>query len=372
MTKIGVILRAFEEWAPTSTAESWDNVGLLAGDEEWETSGALVTIDLTREAIQQCKKLGYRLIIAHHPALFPKNRGLSRLTGSHPLLEAYSEKIAVFCCHTNFDRCVLEALLPVAEGLGVQPQGRLLDLSPDSSMPLKLVTYVPETHADSVRQALNEAGAGWIGRYDSCSFQVLGQGTFRGLEGTQPHLGNPGVLEKTPEIRLETVVPQSLRERVTQALLQAHPYEEVAFEFFQIHSPTKMGAPWASGHGYGFWGVFPKPQPFSEIARSVKTLFQIEGYGLTQPVPSAIQKIAFVAGKGAAMMESALRMKVDLLILGEAGYHAALDCRKKGMAVLELGHRQSEAFFSKTVVQWLSRKGISAQLWDEPIQKILH
>jgi dinuclear metal center YbgI/SA1388 family protein len=338
---ISEILQQLEERAPISTSESWDNTGLLVGDPAWKTSGAVVSIDLTEAAIETALKKKFKLIVNHHPCIFPRQKGLSRITPPSLVYQALSHGIAVAACHTNFDQCALEVIRTVAEGLGCEPKGRLLE-EPDESL-LKLAVFVPESHVEKVRQAICEAGAGMIGNYDSCTFGVAGEGTFRGNDSTRPFLGKPGKLERAREIRLETVFPRGLRGQILQRLFKAHPYEEIAYDLYPVEQgPSGLGI--VRGLGYGFWGEFAKPRPFSELAKDVRSLFKLDGFFLTDPSPSRVKRVAFVAGKGASFLEAARNAGCELFITGEAGYHVALDGMRKGLAVMELGHRESERF----------------------------
>jgi dinuclear metal center YbgI/SA1388 family protein len=368
------ILSELEKRAPFGAAEDWDNVGLLAGDPAWKTSGAVVSIDLTEAALAEAKKAGSNLIVTHHPCIFPKGRGLSKLVPgpagslSRLLLEALSSQIAIVSSHTNFDRCALEVVDAVARGLGVEPKGRLLEHASGSLK--KLVVFVPKTHVDTVREAICAAGAGQIGRYDSCSFGAEGEGTFRGEEGTTPFLGKPGSLEKAAEVRLETVFPTGMERPVLKALLAAHPYEEVAFDVYSLEqAPSGQGL--ARGLGYGFWGDFQEPKPFPELRKSVRSLFNIDGFWITENPPSRVKRIGFVAGKGASFVGAARSVGCDLLITGEAGYHTALDGWRHGLAVMELGHRESELFFIKTMSSWLSQLGLRTVESNPSTQKML-
>ncbi len=92
-----------------------------------------------------------------------------------------------------------------------------------------LVFYVPVGEAEGVKGALFEAGAGKIGDYQECSWEVLGEGQFRPMEGSNPFLGEKGELERVAELRIEMVVEESLIDKVVKALLEAHPYEEPAY-----------------------------------------------------------------------------------------------------------------------------------------------
>jgi hypothetical protein len=98
----------------------------------------------------------------------------------------------------------------------------------------KLVVFVPPEALDAVRDAVFAAGAGRIGDYERCSFYTAGTGTFVGGEATSPAVGERGVEERVPELRLETVFPAERQAEVVAALLAAHPYEEAAFDVYPL------------------------------------------------------------------------------------------------------------------------------------------
>lgn len=359
--------------APLDTAEDWDNVGLLVGDASRKTSRAVVSIDLTRAALDAAVAQGAGLIVTHHPCIFPKSRGLSRVTAGGNgmgglVFEAAAKGIAVYATHTNFDQCALEVPRRLAEALGVKPLGRLIEKGGRGSL-MKLAVFVPETHAEPVRQALADAGAGRIGRYDHCSFSTAGEGTFRGGEGTDPFLGKPGVLERAKEVRLETILPRGLEGVVLKALKKAHPYEEVAYDLYPVEQgPSPVGL--NSGIGYGFYGDLVEPKTFPVVAQHVKRLFEVEGFLVSEPLPKQVRRIGFVAGKGASFVGAAAAVGCDLFITGEAGYHTALEGSRAGVCVLELGHRESELFFLKTAAEWLVEEGLQVETVNVPTQRL--
>ena len=98
----------------------------------------------------------------------------------------------------------------------------------------KLCFYVPESHLESVKQAVFAAGGGRVGRYDSCCWQVLGQGQFRALEGSQPFLGQIDSVEQVSEWKVELVVVEELIHDAVKALKRAHPYETPAFDVWRL------------------------------------------------------------------------------------------------------------------------------------------
>ncbi|WP_444931898.1 NGG1p interacting factor NIF3 [Microbulbifer sp. SSSA002] len=105
----------------------------------------------------------------------------------------------------------------------------------------KLCVYIPETHLDAVKQALFAAGAGRIGDYDSCCWQVLGTGQFRPLEGSQPFIGASGQVETVAEYRVEMVCADERVDAALDALRTAHPYEEPAFDLWRLDERCAAG-----------------------------------------------------------------------------------------------------------------------------------
>lgn len=95
-----------------------------------------------------------------------------------------------------------------------------------------IVVYVPATHVDSVKQAMFEAGAGTIGNYSHCAWQVLGQGQFRPSNDASPFIGQPNTLSQIDEYRIEIVCEDSNLERVIASMIAAHPYEEPAYHAY--------------------------------------------------------------------------------------------------------------------------------------------
>ena len=98
----------------------------------------------------------------------------------------------------------------------------------------KLCVYVPESHLDTLKTAVLDAGGGRVGNYDSCCWQTLGQGQFRPLAGSQPFLGQADQIERVPEWKLELVVADELIHAVVKALKAAHPYETPAFDVWRL------------------------------------------------------------------------------------------------------------------------------------------
>jgi len=373
--KIGSILKELEKKAPSASAYSWDNVGLLAGDPEWDTKGAVATIDLDHFCVETCLKRGFSLIITHHPVIFPKNRGLSKLTPQNPktdlILKCVANKIAIVTLHTNLDSYSLEPLQEIADLLSITPKGRLRSKKEDGLN--KLVVFVPEQSAETVRKAIGEAGAGHIGNYSQCSFRTQGIGTFLGGDATRPVIGKQGQLEEVKEVRLETVMPLGITPVVVQAMLEVHPYEEVAYDVYRLTGASKEVG-FAPSMGIGFWGEFSEARSFSDVTTHVKRAFQINGFRLTPSRSKAVEgdykRIAFSPGSGNEILDAAVDSGSQLLITGEVGYHEALEASRRGLVVMELGHRESEAFTLAALGRWASELGLEVETSMEPTQSI--
>src|SRR5882762_1172887 len=236
-TKIKDVAEFLETLAPRSLQETYDNSGLLTGNPEWDVSGVLVTLDCLENIVDEAIRLRNNLIVAHHPIIF---RGQKKLTGEtyveRTVIKAIKHDIAIYAVHTNLDNVLDGVNKKIAERIGLV---RLSILDPKRDTLMKLVTFIPTLHAESVIQAMNEAGAGNIGQYKNCSFRITGTGTFQPSEEAHPHIGTKGKLEKVEEVRAELIFPRHLERRIMTALKKSHPYEEVAYFLSRLENQNQ-------------------------------------------------------------------------------------------------------------------------------------
>jgi dinuclear metal center YbgI/SA1388 family protein len=347
MPNLSEIVDVIETRLPRSASESWDAVGLVCGDLKTSIKNAIIGVDLTESLFAEAVRAGANLIVIHHPPLFPKGRGITKLVIKEGndlpslLLKCFQKKIAVYVAHTNFDRCALDGMLRLAHDLGGEAVARVWETPDDRQTFLKkLVTYVPVTHFEKVRDALYGAGCGHIGNYDSCGFAQKGEGNFRPLQGASPFVGKVGNLETVEEVRLETLVVAGMEAVALETLKHAHPYEEVAYDLYPVEQlPAMKGVVW--GLGYGFVAELVKPISYELFAKRVKKVFQVERFLTNQHTPKLVKKIAFTPGKGSSFVKSVKDHGVDVYVTGEVGYHASIDAAKARVNVIELGHRES-------------------------------
>ena len=264
--KIKEIVSALERFAPLPLQDGFDNAGLQIGLTEAEATGALLCLDVTEAVLDEAIALGYNLIISHHPLIF---KGYKSITGKdyveRCILKAIKNDIVIYSAHTNLDNAQGGVNYKIAEKIGLK---NLKVLEPKESNLVKLVTFVPYAQADVVRQALFAAGCGNIGNYDSCSYNLRGEGTFRAKEGTHPFCGTIGELHHEEEVRIETILPIYKKAEVVKALVAAHPYEEPAFDLYPLQNNWQQA-------GAGIVGELDEPETELEFLKRIKKTFEV-------------------------------------------------------------------------------------------------
>ncbi|MGN6638334.1 MAG: Nif3-like dinuclear metal center hexameric protein, partial [Mucilaginibacter sp.] len=230
--KLSQLTSYLESLAPLSYQEDYDNSGLIVGNPDKEVQQALLSLDCTEAIVDEALAKGCQVIISHHPIVF---RGLKKLNGKtyveRVVEKAIKNDIAIYAIHTNLDNIMDGVNAKICETLELT---NCRILAPKGGLLKKLVTYVPADKAEQVRNALFHAGAGNIGNYSECSFNADGTGTFKGNEDTNPYVGEPGKRHHENEVRIETVYPATIESKLLMALFLAHPYEEVAYDLYDL------------------------------------------------------------------------------------------------------------------------------------------
>jgi dinuclear metal center YbgI/SA1388 family protein len=332
--KVREIISCFEAFAPLSFQESYDNSGLITGDAEQEINSVLLSVDVTEEVIQEAVRLGSGLIISHHPVLF---RPIRKLTGDgyveRCLVEAIRNNIALYAAHTNMDAIHLGVNKKICEKIGLIHTRILV---PRMEELRKLVFFVPIDHAVNVRERVFEAGAGHIGNYDQCSFNAAGDGTFRGSDETHPFVGKKGELHYEKEIRVETIYPLHKEPDIIKALLDAHPYEEVAYDIYPLSNAYHKA-------GTGMVGELPEPVSETSFLQELKRIFRAVVIKHSDLLNNQVKKVAVCGGSGSQYIDQAIRNRVDVYITADVRYHQFFDAGKK-IIIADIGHYESEQF----------------------------
>ncbi len=344
--KIKEIVQYIEELAPLPFQESYDNAGLIVGNLNDEVNGVLITLDVTEEVLAEAIEKKCDLIVSHHPIIMG---GIKRLNGNNyverSVMMALKNNIALYACHTNVDSVLGGVNKMICDKIGLQ-NCEILD--PKKESLLKLVTFAPVNASEKVRQAIFEAGAGHIGNYDSCSFNAEGKGTFKAGEGANPYVGNMGAMHTESEVRIETVMPAYLKNKVVNALVQAHPYEEVAYDIYPLANEWQQV-------GSGMIGTLETPESEMDFLRRLKSIFNVGCVKYTSLLNKPIKKVAVCGGSGSFLLNKAKALGADVFVSGDFKYHQYFDAENK-ILIADIGHFESEQFTKELFFELLTKK----------------
>ncbi len=340
------IAQYLESIAPLAFQESYDNAGLIIGQPDDEISGILITLDITEEILDEAISKKLNLIVAHHPIIFG---GIKKLNGKtyieRCVAKAVKNDIAIYAAHTNLDSVFGGVNSKIAEKLELQ---NCRILAPMPGFLKKLVTFVPTADAEKVRKALFDAGAGNIGNYDSCSFNSNGTGSFRGNDQTNPYVGEKNQLHLEEETRIETIFPKHLQSGIIHALLNAHPYEEVAYDIYPLDNDYQQG-------GIGMIGELEKPMDEMHFLLKLKEAFNCQVVKHTALLGKSISKVAVCGGSGSTYLNKAIAQKADIFISGDFKYHQFFDAENQ-IIIADIGHFESEQFTKEVFYELLTKK----------------
>ncbi|MDD4150714.1 MAG: Nif3-like dinuclear metal center hexameric protein [Bacteroidales bacterium] len=332
--KVKEIISALEEFAPPQLQEDYDNTGLNLGNPNTEITGVLLCIDITEEIIDEAIENNCNMIVSHHPLIFGK---LKNIIGSNYIerciIKAIKNDISIYCGHTSFDSVDKGVSYKICEKLGLQ---NLKILAPRKNFLKKISVSIPAKHVEKVRLAMFAAGAGAIGNYNNCSFNVSGTGSFKAGENTNPYIGKKGKIHYEPEIKTELVFPAHLETKIINAMLSTHPYEEVAYDIFSLDNSWKKA-------GLGMIGETIKPFGEKELLKILKEKFTVESIKHSQLLNKEINKIAVCGGSGASLINTAIKSGAQVYISGDIKYHDYFLAENK-IIIIDIGHFESEQF----------------------------
>lgn len=344
--KIKDITAFLESIAPPHLQEHYDNAGLIVGNAENVCTGIITSLDVTEDVVEEAVRKNCNLIVAHHPIIFT---GIKKLNGKNyverTVISAIKNDVAIYAIHTNLDNVLEGVNRKIAEKLQLQNCKVLL---PKEATLQKLVTFSPVKNATEVRNALFTAGAGAIGNYDECSFNVKGEGTFKAGEGSHPYVGKQGEQHHEEEIRIEVIFPSYLQNRVVAALKNAHPYEEVAYYIQQLENVRE-------DIGSGLTGELPEPVSENELLEIIKDKFQLSVIKHTSFLNKPVSKIALCGGAGIFLLPNAIASRAQVYITSDIKYHEFFDADGK-LLLADIGHFESEQFTIELLTEFLQEK----------------
>jgi dinuclear metal center YbgI/SA1388 family protein len=331
---IAEVIAHLDSFAHPSLQESYDNSGLLVGDAADPVHGIVVSLDCTEAVVEEAAANGCNLIVAHHPIVFG---GIKRLNGANyierTVITAIRKGIAIYAIHTNLDNVRDGVNRMIAARLGLT---NLRVLAPKSGMLRKLVTFAPKANAAEVRSALFAAGAGKIGNYDSCSFNLEGTGTFRAAPGADPFVGKIGQLHEEREERIEVVFEKWKQGGILTALRGSHPYEEVAFDIYSLENQHP-------GIGSGLIGELPEPVSEADFLQKIKKNMAAGCLRHTSLLGKPVRKVAVCGGSGSFLLNDAKKAGADVFLTADFKYHQFFDA-DGNIVIADIGHYESEQY----------------------------
>lgn len=340
------ILVELEKLAPLSLQENYDNSGLLIGNENALVKKALLCLDVTEEVIDEAIEIKADLIISHHPLVF---KGIKRLNGKtyteRCIMKAIMHSINIYAIHTNLDNVLQGSNQILAEKLGLK---NLRVMQPIENTHLKLVCFCPVAYIKTVREALFAAGAGQIGNYDQCSFVSDGEGSFRAGENSNPFVGEINTQHFEKEQRLELIFPNYLKPKVISALMESHPYEEVAYDILKLENDF-------SNLGAGLIGQLEESVETTTFLAKLKNMTKTKCIKHTHLCKSTIKTVAICGGTGSFLISKAKHLKADIFITADVKYHEFFDAENE-IIIADIGHYESEFLIKELLYKQITEK----------------
>jgi len=344
--KIKELLSLLEEIAPLSYAEDFDNVGLLVGNQELESTGVLVCHDALETVVEEAITKNCNLIVCFHPILFS---GIKKITGKNyvekAVIKAIKNDIAIYAVHTALDNHQNGVNKIFCNALGLKNTKILIE---KQNFIRKLVTYTIPENANQVRHALFEAGAGSIGNYENCSFNSEGTGTYKGNENSNPVIGTLGELTETTEIKIEVTFEKHLESKILKALFQNHVYEEVAYEIYDLQNSHQ-------NIGMGMIGELDNAMDEKDFLEFVKENIDAKGIRHSAFLNQKIKKVAVLGGAGSFAIKNAISAGADVFLTADLKYHQFYEAENK-ILLADVGHFESERYTKNYIFDFLIEK----------------
>lgn len=351
---VGHIRRIMDDAYPPALAESWDKVGLICGDPGAPVRKVAVALDCTQQVADRAVELGVDMLIIHHPLLL---RGVNSVAADEPKGKVIHTLIrggvALFSAHTNADSARPGVNDKLAELVGITA-GR--PISPRYLSALdKWGVQVLEKDAHQVKRALFDAGAGQIGDYRECAFELKGIGQFRPMEDANPTEGTVDELFRDPELRVEFVAPRRLRGALLEVLRAVHPYEEPAFDIVELQSTEPLD----TAYGLGRIGDLPEPMRLADFVQQIADQLPATEWGVraTGNPEQMVSRIAVSSGSGDSFLNDVITLGVDVYVTSDLRHHPVDEyLRAGGPPVVDTAHWASEFPWTSQVQDILGEK----------------
>ena len=340
------VINHLETYAPLAYAEDFDNVGLLVGNKKSSVTGVLVTLDTLETVVDEAIENNCNLIVSFHPIIF---KGLKKITGKNyverVVLKAIKHDIAIYAIHTALDNHANGVNDIISNQLDLQHKKILI---PQAQTIKKLTTYVPKDEAEQLRTVLFTAGAGSIGNYDNCSFNIEGTGTYNANTNANPTKGQIGKTHYEAETKITVTFAKHLESKIISTLLKNHSYEEVAYEIITLENKNQ-------NIGMGMIGTLKTPMAELDFLKYLKEKMNTEAIRHSQLLGKPIKKVAVLGGSGSFAINAAKAAGADVFITADLKYHDFFTAEKQ-IVLADIGHYESEQYTKNGLVAHLTKK----------------
>jgi dinuclear metal center YbgI/SA1388 family protein len=336
MPLLGEVVDLVHGWYPPATALDWDSVGLAAGARDAEVRRVLLAVDPVLPVAREAADWDADLLLTHHPLFLRGVHGVAETTAKGRTFTTLTRAgCGLLTAHTNADHGNPGVSDAIARALGLRDVRPVVASGPPLD---KIVVYVPATHAERTRVAIAEAGAGQIGDYDSCSWTSVGEGRFRPLDGAHPVIGRVGEVELVEEARVEAVLDRSRRAQVVRAMLDVHPYEEVAYDIVELADPGTADT------GAGRIGDVDQTT-LGAFADLVSTALPATPRGVLVggDLDRVVRRVAVNGGAGDSLLPEALASGADVYVTSDLRHHLSSEfLEKEGPSLIDVSHWAAE------------------------------
>ena len=351
--KTSELLNILNQHVPFSSAESWDNVGLLIGDKQQEITGILTALDCTMEVLNEAIEKDINTIVAHHPLIFKGVKSINEQGYGAIIRRLIQNNIQLIALHTNLDvyRFGVNAMLSKQIGL---THTEILD--PQQTNYYKVLVFIPEENVEKFKNKMNDEGFASEGDYEYCFFSTKGSGQFKPVENAHPHIGELDQIETVEEVKVEFMIQEYERTKAEDCINVLHPYETPVYDFIPLTKTVKRGL--------GMIGQLPEQTTLKSLAMTIKKQLDIPSVRFTGNPNTVISKAAIIGGSGIGYEKFAHQKGADVFITGDIKHHDALDAETEGYNLIDINHYSEYVMkegLKSLLKEWISNDNLTIE-----------
>ncbi|MBO1197955.1 Nif3-like dinuclear metal center hexameric protein [Staphylococcus simiae] len=321
------LMMLLDSKVPFNTAESWDNVGLLIGDETEKVSGILTALDCTEAVVDEAIELNYNTIISHHPLIFKGVQSIENKGYGKIIRKLIQHNINLIAMHTNLDVNPVGVNYMLAKILKLN---HIRQINQQQHHYFKVQTYIPKVDVKTFKDNLSQAGLAQEGNYEYCFFETEGLGQFKPVGNANPHIGEIDKIEYVEEVKVEFMIDYGQKDLTEQLIKSYHPYETPVYDFIEMVDQ--------SDYGLGIMGELTNPMSIQQFSEYAKKQLQIPSVRFVGQYNEQIQTIAIIGGSGIGFEYKAKSQGADIFVTGDVKHHDALDAAIQGVNLLDINH----------------------------------